>query len=288
MRIQIFVLSIVIISGTECVLKQQSCVNLQTKEQCENTDNPFIICSWYQSCNSARYDSCYQYLNEQECSHSPSYYNFICYWQNGACMKKIQKEGEKICEDIDNYSECSYQKGNPQLCAWKYGRCYTIEKCSQITDFKQCRNSYTRDRCQYVVNNVASDKEKEYIYNADIFDFNSCRNQDCLFNTHSDCPSFRNGRRCFLKSGKCTQCSYQTNPNDCIATKQCTWQNSYCQNILCSQITSKKLCNDIFYCRYDFTTEQCQINNNNTINHCYFYDISSDPIQTKYNSFFGL
>lgn len=37
-----------------------------------------------------------------------------------------------------------------------------------------------------------------------MFDFTSCRDEDCIFNTHDECPSFKNGRRCFLKEGKCT------------------------------------------------------------------------------------
>ncbi|CAD8092545.1 unnamed protein product [Paramecium sonneborni] len=287
MKISIFVISIIIISGTECISKRQSCQNLLTKKQCENTDNPYSKCQWYESCQNSQYQSCYQYINQMECQKSPKY-NYVCYWQNGACLKKIQIDGGKICEDIDNYSNCSFQRGRTLLCAWRHGRCQTIQKCSQITDFLQCRNSYTRDRCQFVINNVASNQEKEFLYITDFFNFNTCRNQDCLFNTIQGCPTFINGRRCFLQAGKCTQCSYQTNPMDCIATKKCTWQNQECQNIICSQIQSKRLCNEFHYCRYDYTTELCQINNQNYQNHCYNYDISSDPILTKQDSFFGL
>ncbi|CAD8183014.1 unnamed protein product [Paramecium octaurelia] len=293
MIIQLFALSIVLVSGTECILQRQLCQNIQTKIQCDNTDNPFAKCEWNNTCKSRSYDSCYQFFTEQDCLRDNNKYRkFMCYWKGGECMKRVQNQdiyGERTkdlkCEDIDNYSECRDQRGEPLLCAWYHNHCQAIEKCSQINDFKQCRNARTRDRCQFVVNNVASDQEKENMYSTNIFDFTSCRSQDCQFNTHSDCPTFRNGRRCFLKKGKCTQCSYFTNPNDCIATNKCTWQNSQCSNIMCSQITSKRLCNQYNYCQYDFTTQRCQQSNQIPLSHCYTLDISSDPIQKKYNSF---
>lgn len=51
-----------------------------------------------------------------------------------------------------------------------------------------------------MINNVASSQEKEYTYIADIFDYNNCREEDCLFTTYTSCPEFINGRRCFLNS----------------------------------------------------------------------------------------
>ncbi|CAK82961.1 unnamed protein product (macronuclear) [Paramecium tetraurelia] len=281
MKILLFALSIILISGNECSLKKQTCKDQKTKQQCIGTDWKASWCRWEDSCFTYSYASCYYSFSEQECLERP---DNECYWQNGECLTNEVK-----CENIKTYEKCSHiSKGYTVSCTWKYGRCLNVEKCSEITDFKQCRNAYMKDRCQYVINNVASDKEKEYIFAADIFDYNSCRNEDCVFSIHSDCPEFRNGRRCFLKSELCTQCSYQTNAFDCISTQKCTWQNHECSNILCSQITSKRLCNEFSYCQYDFTTQSCQIKNNDKKSHCYNYNIRSDPVKTKYNSFFGL
>ncbi|CAD8184592.1 unnamed protein product [Paramecium pentaurelia] len=292
MIIEILALSIVLIKGTECILQKQSCKNLNTKLQCENTDNPYLKCSWNGLCISQFQNSCYQFYTELDCQRNYQYQSYVCYWKDGECLKRNKPKGtydinfgDKTCEDIDNYSQCSNQIGIALLCAWNHNHCQTIQKCSQITSFQQCRNAKIRDRCQYVVNNIASNQQMDQIFATDIFDYKTCRNQDCLFNTNSDCPAFRNGRRCFLKEGKCTQCSYQTNRNDCIATNKCTWQNSECSNIICSSILSKKLCNSIRYCQYDFTTQSCQNNNKQQLSHCYNYNISSDPIKTKYNSF---
>ncbi|CAD8186192.1 unnamed protein product [Paramecium octaurelia] len=281
MKIQLFALSIILISGSECQLKQQSCKDFKTKQLCISTDWNASKCYWKDGCQTYSYSSCYYSFSEYECLERP---DNSCYWQNGECLANEVK-----CENIKSYDECSrISKGQTVSCTWKHGRCYSVEKCSEITDFKQCRNAYMKDRCQYVINNVASDKEKEYIFAAEMFDYNSCKNEDCVFTLHSFCPEFINGRKCFLKSGLCTQCSYQTNASDCISTQQCTWQNHECSNILCSQIKSKRLCNEFSYCQYDFTTQSCQIKNSDKNSHCYNYNIRSDPIKTKYNSFFGL
>ncbi|CAD8079180.1 unnamed protein product [Paramecium primaurelia] len=99
---------------------------------------------------------------------------------------------------------------------------FVHESMDVVILFRNFLKQQTLNNAEILILERSSSQEKEYIYIPDIFDYNNCREEDCLFTIYTSCPEFINGKRGFLNSKQCTQCSYQINPKDCIATKQCT------------------------------------------------------------------